>query len=108
MKLRHVLLVLPILLLLYCLSNELGAKTTNAGGITGVVSDASHAVVPEASVELRNIAKGTNQTARTGSDGLYRFFFVTPGRYTLTVSHPGFREERREVNVLVGPPGTWN
>ena len=73
-----------------------------------MVSDPSHAVVPAAVVELRDNTKGTVQTAKTDGDGVYRFFFLAPGRYTLTVSHAGFREESQDVNVLLGPSGTLN
>jgi len=73
-----------------------------------VVSDPSQAVVPNAVVELRDVTKGTIQTAKTDGDGVYRFFFLAPGKYTLAVSHDGFREESQDVNVLLGPPGARN
>ena len=88
--------------------HHLAAQTTTSGALTGVVSDPSHAVVPDAIVELRDNAKGTIQTAKTDGDGAYRFFFLAPARYTLTVSHEGFREESHDVNVILGPPGTRN
>jgi hypothetical protein len=65
-------------------------------------------VVPDAVVELWDTTKGTMQTAKTDGDGVFRFFFVAPGRYALSVSHEGFREESHGVNVLLGPPGTRN
>jgi hypothetical protein len=108
MKLIHVFFLLPISVIALCPTNRLGAQTTTSGGLTGVVSDPSHAVVPEAAVELRDRAKGSIQRARTNGDGVYRFFFLAPGRYTLTVSHPGFREETHDVNALLGPPRTLN
>ena len=39
---------------------------------------------------------------------MYRFFFLAPETYTLTVTHAGFRRESRTVNVLLGPPVTVN
>jgi hypothetical protein len=95
------LLVLPI-------SNLSLAQTTTSGGLAGVVSDPSHAVVPDALVEIRGNSKGTLQSARTDREGVYRFFFLSPGSYTLVVSHAGFRLESHEVDVLLGPPGTLN
>jgi hypothetical protein len=97
-----------ILFLVLCSIHESSAQTTTSGGLTGVVSDPSHAVVPDAVVELRDSSKGTIQSAKTDSDGVYRFFFLAPTRYTLTVSRDGFRTESREVNVLLGPPVTVN
>jgi hypothetical protein len=108
MKFNTVLLAFSSLFLLAAFSNELGAQTTTSGGLAGVITDPSNAVVPDASVEIRDAAKGTVQTAKTDREGVYRFFFLPPGRYALTVSHEGFREQSHEVNVLLGPPGTRN
>jgi len=100
--------LLIILSLVLFFIQDARAQTTTSGGLTGVVSDPSHAVVPDAVVELRCNTKGSIQTARTNGDGVYWFFFLAPGRYTLTVSHAGFRERSHDVNVLLGPPGTRN
>jgi len=96
-----------LLLFLSCPKN-LSAQTTTSGGLTGVISDPSHAVVPNADVEIRDTTKGTIQATRTDSDGVYRFFFVAPGSYSLTVSHAGFLEEDQNIDVLLGPAGTRN
>lgn len=87
---------------------ESSAQTTSSGALTGVVTDQTNAVVPNAQLEIKDEAKGLAQTTDTDREGTYHFFFVTPGRYTLKVSHAGFREERRTVNVLLGPPITVN
>jgi hypothetical protein len=92
----------------FCSIPNSPAQTAITGGLTGVVSDPSHATVPDAKVEIRDATKGTTQTAETDADGVYRFFFLAPGRYTLTVSHGGFLEECQDINVLLGPPGTRN
>jgi len=108
MKLRHVIFLLRISVLVVCLPHELVAQTTTSGGLTGVVSDPSHAVVPDAVVELRDSTKGSIQTAKTNGDGVYQFFFLAPGRYMFTVSHAGFREKSHDVDVPLGPPETLN
>jgi hypothetical protein len=100
------LLLIPFFVL--GLIPELRAQTTTSGGLTGVVSDPSHAVVPDAIVELRDDAKGTIHSTKTDGDGVYRFFFLAPGKYALTVSHAGFRMEGQEIDVLLGPAGTRN
>jgi hypothetical protein len=89
-------------------ASNLPAQTTASGGLSGVVLDPTHAVVPDADVEITDNAKGTTQSTKTDREGVYRFFFLAPGRYTLTVGHPGFREEKRTVNVLQGPPVSVN
>ncbi|MGC1477864.1 MAG: carboxypeptidase-like regulatory domain-containing protein, partial [Terriglobales bacterium] len=89
-------------------ANELNAQTTTSGGLTGVVTDPSQAVVPDAVVEIRDTAKGTTQSTKTDRQGLYQFSFLAPSRYTLGVAHAGFRKLSRTVGVMLGPPGTLN
>jgi len=91
-----------------CLLRQLEAQTTSTGGLTGVVTDQSKAVVPNAAVEIKDNAKGTSQTTQTDREGVYRFFFLAPSRYLLTVTNNGFRKQCRVVNVLLGPPVTVN
>ena len=108
MKLRYVNLLFSIHLLVPCLSNTLSGQTTTSGGLIGVVTDPSSAVVTAGQVQIKDNSKGTVQASKTDREGVYRFFFLAPGRYTVTVSHDGFRTESRAVNVLLGPPGTVN
>src|SRR5579859_986660 len=103
---RPLLFLCPAILLLFPSSQILTAQTTTSGGLIGVVRDPSQAPVPDAKVEIRENTKGTTQATKTDGDGVYRFFFVAPGNYTLQVSHPGYREEIQKINVLLGPAGT--
>ena len=96
------------ILLAISLANNLHAQTTASGGLTGVITDQSSAVVPNTTVEIRDEAKATTQTTKTDREGVYQFFFLAPGRYTLTAVHEGFQKERRAVQVLLGPPCTVN
>jgi hypothetical protein len=104
----RLLLLLVVLNLLLVMPKPLMAQTTTSGGLAGVVTDPSRAVVPDVDVEIEDNRKGNVQSTRTDREGVYRFFFLAPSAYTLTVTHAGFREERRAVNVLLGPPGTVN
>jgi len=84
------------------------AQTTTSGGLTGIVTDPSGAVVTDAKVAIKDDTKGTGQSTKTDQQGVYRFSFLTPRRYTLTVTRDGFRKESGVVNVLLGPPVTVN
>ena len=108
MRSRPTRLLLSTLLVAIFFGNKLNAQTTTSGGLTGVITDQSSAVVPDTNVEVKDNAKGVTQSAKTDQQGVYRFFFLTPGRYTLTVTHAGFREETRAVNILLGPPVSVN
>src|SRR5260370_10018070 len=100
--------LLAILALVLFSIRDSSAQTTASGGLTGGVSDPSAAGVTDVDVEIRDNAKGTTASAKTDREGLYQFFFLAPGRYTLTVTRDGFRTESRAVNVLLGPPVTVN
>jgi len=91
-----------------CPPSDLTAQTTTSGALAGVVTDQSNAVIPDADVEIRDNSKGTTQSTKTDREGVYRFFFLLPGAYTLTVTHAGFRERRRTVDVLLGPAVSVN
>jgi hypothetical protein len=73
-----------------------------SGSLGGRVTDPSGAVVPGASVVVRNLATGVEQTAQTNHAGLYRFPVVMPGTYSVTASLKGFRDVQALVRVLVG------
>src|SRR5712691_2182189 len=108
MRLRATLVLFLGLLVAVSLGNTLNAQTTTSGSLAGVVTDQTNAVLPDADVVIKDNAKGTTQSTKTDREGVYRFFFLAPSTYTLTVMHEGFRKESRAVNVLLGPPGTVN
>ena len=108
MTLRRFGIFSALLLIGLSLSKGTGAQTATSGGLTGVVTDPSNAVVPDAKVELRDTAKGISQTKSTNLSGEYLFPFVAPGNYTLTVTRAGFRTVSQILDVNLGPPSTLN
>ena len=90
------------------LASDMQGQTTTSGALSGVVIDQTNAVVPDAAVEITDIAKGTTDSSKTNGEGVYQFSFLRPTTYRLTVTHPGFREERRSVTVQVGSSVTVN
>jgi hypothetical protein len=101
-------LPLITLLLWFPFSIALHGQTTTSGALAGIVTDSSHAVIPEANVEIRDLTKGVTQKSKTDRNGTYAFSFLTPARYRLLVWHSGFQQEERIVNVLLGPPISVN
>jgi hypothetical protein len=63
------------------------------GSVTGLVTDPSGAVVPNAQVKLVDEAKGFSFNAVSDSAGRYVFRSVPPGAYKLSVEAQGFRGE---------------
>ena len=60
------------------------------GSVTGVVQDATGAVVPNASVTLLNTDQGLSLVTTTNSSGVYTFSPVRIGHYSVSVSAAGF------------------
>jgi len=60
------------------------------GSIAGIVSDASGARVPNASVSIRNEQTGDTRKVQTGSDGAFGAASLQPGVYAVSVSSAGF------------------
>jgi carboxypeptidase family protein/TonB-dependent receptor-like protein len=83
-------------------STRLTGQSFTTGDVVGFVTDASGAVIIKTTVTLRNNEKGFSQAVTTNAQGLYRFPFLSPGRYTVTITVPGFEAASRTVAVSVG------
>jgi hypothetical protein len=72
--------------------------------LTGIVTDASGAVVPGASVTLRDEKSGSQRTSVTDSSGFFTFASVSVGDFTyeLRVEQKGFSIEKLPGIVLLG------
>jgi hypothetical protein len=86
----------------------LWAQTQTTGDITGLVSDPSGAVVPNAQVALRDNTRGSTRTTHTSAAGVYRFNLLMPGNYTITVSASGFAGVEQTTDLGVGQLLTAN
>jgi len=53
-----------------------------------------------------NLGTNATQTAKTGGQGTYRFSFLPPGRYKITVASAGFQDLARIVDVNIGQAAT--
>ncbi len=87
-------------------ATELLAQGTT-GTITGVVTDPSGAVVPNASVTVLNQGTGTDFNLTTNRAGVYSVTSLLPGKYTVTVAARGFktyvnRDLTLTVNQVLG------
>ena len=73
------------------------------GGIAGIVSDESGAILPGATVTVSGERVMGSPEALTDGQGLYRFASLAPGVYELNVRLAGFGPARRtEVRVQLG------
>src|SRR6266699_3761138 len=61
------------------------------GSISGVIRDASGAVIPGAMVTVTNPATNQVRSAISNEAGVYNFPVLQPGKYDIKVELPGFR-----------------
>jgi len=74
-------------------------EAQDAASMTGVVTDATGAVIPGAVVTLANKTTGLRYTETTDGTGTYHFLNVPAGAgYVETITHPGF--EKVDVNDI--------
>jgi len=66
---------------------------TSRGALTGTVTDASAAVVANATVTITQVGTNLERQTKTNEVGIYRFDAVDLGTYTLSVQAAGFVKE---------------
>lgn len=83
--------------------SAMAQSQASSGQITGVVTDANGAAVPNATVKVVNKDTGLAREATTSDDGLYTIVLLPPGTYTVTAEATGFAIATiDDVQVIVG------
>jgi len=94
--------ILLFLGLTWFLTVECLIAQTFQAQLTGVVRDASGAVVPGAKLTALNIATGVTLSTVSNESGVYRFPDLKPGQYRITCDVSGFKEfEDGPITLLV-------
>ncbi len=98
---RKYILALSVVAVLVSSNSAWGQAFVN-GAITGIVTDNSGALVPDADLVLTNLGTNVKISSRSGADGFYQFPNLPPAQYRLDVEKTGFSHFTREtVQVLV-------
>jgi len=74
----------------------LATAQTYLGSINGTVTDATGAVIPQATVKVTNVGKGITLAFTTNEVGGYGAQNLEPGLYTVTAEAPNFRTVIRQ------------
>ena len=89
-----------VLVLVFCLS---GAAFAQTASVSGTVTDASGAVVPQTRITTHNLATNASRDTSTDSSGSYRIPSLAPGFYDVRVEKAGFKiVEYSRVQLVVG------
>lgn len=106
---RNLCSILASCIIALAFASALSAQSITSGTVTGVVTDPSGATVASAPVTLTNLGTSAVTKVVTGTQGDYRFSFVAPGRYRVSVSATGFAPQTVDnVTVAAGEPTSAN
>jgi hypothetical protein len=72
------------------------------GAISGSITDASGAIMPNVEVTITNKATGAVRTAKAGDDGAFNATLLPAGLYEVKVAVSGFRTMLRDATVETG------
>src|SRR5437867_8917064 len=89
MRLYMKALVIP-LLLAFAASPAPALAQATTGTISGTVTDESKAVLPGATVTVKNVETGSTRTLVTDDRGRFRALELPPGLYSVSAELPGF------------------
>jgi hypothetical protein len=91
------------LALVLAFSPRLNAQGATSASVQGTVTDSSGAVIPNASVQVKNVGTGQTQKAQSDSQGRYTIVELPVGNYEVEGSAQGFQTVvRRGITLTVG------
>jgi hypothetical protein len=88
------------ILMLLCLSAVCSLAQVGTGSIRGAVTDPSGAVIPSASISVKNVQTGVSLNLTTDVSGRYIAPTLPVGSYEIQVQAQGFATEVRQSIVL--------
>lgn len=83
-------------------------QNSTTGSINGTVVDATGAVVPNASVTVKDTVTGAIQNLTTNADGRFIVPFLKPDKFNVSATAPGMQSATTSVQILVGQQATVN
>ena len=97
-----------VLVLGILLSIPVNAQVAGAT-LSGTISDASGAVIPNAQVSIKDVGTGISRNVTSDAAGLYTGPNLSPGTYEITVTAQGFSTAIRSgVTLMVGQQQVLN
>jgi hypothetical protein len=109
MKAEAVKLILGVAVLMssFLISEPLRAQIAECT-LTGTVTDASGAAVPNAKIAVHNLDTGESTTSQTNSVGIYNVLKLAPGEYEVSIGADGFATRVVAVTLTGGATQTVN
>ncbi len=84
------------------------AQTTTTGSINGTVTDSTGAVVPGATITLKDEATGSTVNLTANADGRFSAPYLKPDKFDLSATAPGLQSVTTTIQVLTGQQSAAN
>ena len=99
---KRLLLILSLLMVV----SVLAFGQAETGQVVGTVADAQNAVVPNATVTIKNLNTTATRSTVSNASGLYTFTNLAPGPYEVTAEAANFTPFKKRLDVTVGSRNT--
>ncbi|PWU09523.1 MAG: hypothetical protein C5B51_06110 [Terriglobia bacterium] len=96
-------------ILLLSFATALWGQAAGGGTLSGKITSANGAAVPNAEITITNVTANTSQKALTGPDGSFSVAGLAPGTYRVDVVTAGFkRTSQQNIELTTTGPTTVN
>lgn len=107
MKIKKTIGLVAAFGLIFIMATVGHSQVTSTGSLSGVVIDPTGAVVPGASVTVKNNATNQESTTETGDDGSFTAPSLQDGIYTVTITARGFKQAVvTQIKIDIGKPSS--
>jgi Cna protein B-type domain. len=104
---RSIQLTVLVLVSLTFTGVAFGQTQSAAADLQGTIKDSTGAVVPNATITVRNPGTNISRTGTSNEEGFYRIVNLPPGDYEITVEAANFKKAvLTKVNLTVGQTAT--
>jgi hypothetical protein len=107
-KIRKAGVVLVCWILVGALTRGTTFGQAQDGNLVGTILDGTGASVPNAKIEIENLATGIKTATTADENGFYRFNNLQTGIYKVTASAEGLAQSSRNVTVQLNKTATAN
>ena len=98
-----------VCILLAATCGELQAQPAGSGTLTGRITAATGAGIPNAAVTVTNVSTNASQRVLTGPDGTFTVMGLPAGIYRVDVETQGYKRTSQEnIDLTSAAPGTVN
>jgi hypothetical protein len=101
---RRRFVAIAVISLFLITTRSFAQSAGNSGSINGTVQDPTGALVPNATVEIRNPVSGYDRSATTDTSGKFSFPNIPYNPYHLTATADGFASYVQDVDVRSSVP----